>query len=94
VPDLEQGAVAGLEEPVLAYLTCYRVLRAAGDARADAVLAAGHAFLQERATQFVDETRRSGYLGNLPAHRDLLTASRAHGGRTAEHLRVVRRGSS
>jgi tetratricopeptide (TPR) repeat protein len=94
VPDLEQGALAGLEEPVLAYLTCYRVLRAAGDARAAAVLAAGHALLQDRVTQFGEDERRSGYLGNLPAHRDLLAAWRAHGGRTVEHLRIVRPGSS
>jgi DNA-binding SARP family transcriptional activator/predicted ATPase len=94
LPELEQDSVAGLEEPVLAYLTCYRVLRSAGDPRAHAVLAAGHAFLQERAAQFVDEKRRSQYLGNLPAHRDLLTAWRAHGGRTVKHLRIVRPGAN
>jgi predicted ATPase/DNA-binding SARP family transcriptional activator len=72
LPDLEHGALAGLEEPVLAYLTCYQVLRAAGDARSDGVLAAGHAFLQERAAQFTDGQRRSQFLGNVPAHRALL----------------------
>jgi DNA-binding SARP family transcriptional activator/tetratricopeptide (TPR) repeat protein len=74
LPDLEHGTLAGLEEPVLAYLTCYQVLRAAGEARAEAVLAAGHAFLQERVAQFVDAERRSQFLGNLPAHRALLAA--------------------
>jgi len=38
------------------------------------VLAAGYAFVQQRATQFVDEARRSRFLGALPAHRELLTA--------------------
>jgi hypothetical protein len=77
VPDLEAGAPAGLEEPALVYLTCYQVLRAAHDARADGVLAAGYAFLQQRAAQFVAEERRSQFLGNLPAHRELLAAWRA-----------------
>jgi tetratricopeptide (TPR) repeat protein len=80
LPDFEQGTLAGLEEPALAYLTCYRALRAAGDERADGVLAAGHAFLEERAAQFVDEERRSRFLSNLPAHRELLDEWRARGG--------------
>jgi tetratricopeptide (TPR) repeat protein len=101
VPDLKDGTLAGLEEPVLAYLTCYQVLHAAGDARADEVLAAGYAFLQQRAAQFVDEERRSQFLGNVPAHRELLGTWQAHGRSTAgageasgwtgavPHLRVV-----
>jgi DNA-binding SARP family transcriptional activator/predicted ATPase len=83
VPDLETGALAGLEEPALAYLTCYRVLRAAGDARATGVLAAGHAFLQERSEQFADEQQRAEFLATLPAHRELLAEWQAHGGWTA-----------
>jgi tetratricopeptide (TPR) repeat protein len=93
LPDLEHGALAGLEEPVLAYLTCYQVLRAGGDTRANTVLAAGHDFLQQRAMQFVDEKRRSQYLGNLPAHRDLVAAWHADGERAAgavPRLHVVR----
>jgi hypothetical protein len=82
LPDVEHGALAGLEEPLLVYLTCYRVLRAAVDARADALLAAGHVFLQERATQFVDEARRSRFLKNVPAHRELLVAWHAHDARS------------
>jgi DNA-binding SARP family transcriptional activator/predicted ATPase len=81
LPDLERGALEGLEEPVLAYLTSYQALRATGDARADAVLAAGHAFLQERASQFGDEQRRAQFLENLPAHRELLAAWRTRGNR-------------
>jgi tetratricopeptide (TPR) repeat protein len=83
LPDLEHGTLAGLEEPALAYLTCYRVLHEAGDDRAHEVLAAGHAFLQERAAQFVDEERRSRFLGNLPAHRALLAAWHGRDGWTA-----------
>jgi hypothetical protein len=71
LPEVQHNMLAGLEEPLLANLTCYRVLRACGDARADEVLEAGHTLLWERAAQFVDEARRSDFLGNLPAHRDL-----------------------
>jgi tetratricopeptide (TPR) repeat protein len=102
VPDLKDGTLAGLEEPALAYLTCYQVLRAAGDAGADEVLAAGHTFLEQRAAQFVDQERRSRFLDSVPAHRELLGTWRARGGSTAgageasgwtgavPHLRVVR----
>jgi DNA-binding SARP family transcriptional activator/predicted ATPase/Tfp pilus assembly protein PilF len=83
LPDLERGALEGLEEPVLAYLTGYQVLHAADDARADGVLAAGHAFLQERASQFGDEQRHAQFLENLPAHRELLAAWRARDAWTA-----------
>jgi tetratricopeptide (TPR) repeat protein len=78
LPDLIQGAPAGIEEPALAFVTCYRVLLACGDSRADAALATGHAMLRERAAQFSDEGRRTRFLDALPAHRDLLAAWRAH----------------
>jgi DNA-binding SARP family transcriptional activator/predicted ATPase len=84
LPDLEQTAPPGLEEPALAYLTCYRALIAWGDARADAVLATGHALLQERAGQFGDDERRARFLDALPAHRDLLAAWRARGAVSAD----------
>jgi tetratricopeptide (TPR) repeat protein len=80
VPDLERAAVAGLEEPALAYLSCYRALDAAGGGPAAGMLAAGHALLEGRAAQFLDEGRRSRYLGDLPAHRELLAAWHARGG--------------
>jgi tetratricopeptide (TPR) repeat protein len=89
LPDLEHGALAGLEEPLLAYLTCFQVLDACGDARMTAVLAAGYTFLQKRAEQFVDEERRSRYLNNLPAHRDLMAAWHARDARTLPHLHIV-----
>jgi hypothetical protein len=68
---MEYGA-AGTEEPVLLYLTCYQVLRARHDARAEELLAAGYVVLQGRAGQFEDVERRNLFLENVPAHRDLL----------------------
>ena len=41
----------GMQEPVRIYLTCYRVLQAAGDARAQPVLEGGYWLLQERANR-------------------------------------------
>jgi predicted ATPase/transcriptional regulator with XRE-family HTH domain len=100
LPELQHSTPAGLEEPVLAYLTCYRVLRACGDVRADEVLEAGHTLLWERAAQFVDEARRSAFFNNLPAHRELLAEwhgrdRKTPGGLAAgvadiPHLRMVR----
>jgi ATP/maltotriose-dependent transcriptional regulator MalT len=74
--DLQTDALNGAEEPVLVYLTCYQVLRVAGDPRAEAVLTAGYSLLIERATQFVDDARKAWFLDNLPAHRTLLHAWR------------------
>ena len=56
---------------MLVYLTCYQVLRAAGDPRAESVLTAGYSLLSKRAAQFVDDERRAQFLDNLPAHRTL-----------------------
>jgi len=70
--DLDNGTLAGTEEPVLVYLTCFQVLRAAGEPRAESVLAAGYALLSERAAQFDDPRRESLFIDNLPAHRTLV----------------------
>jgi predicted ATPase len=100
LPEMLGSTLAGPEEPALAYLTCFRVLRACGDTRADRVLEAGHALLQERAAQFVDEERRSAFLANLPAHRELLAEWHGGGRKSPSepaagtglipHLRIVR----
>jgi hypothetical protein len=103
--DIEHTRLTGVEEPILAYLTCYGVLRAAGDERAGGVLVAGHALLQERAAQFVDEEQQAWFLLSVPAHCDLLAAWDARdglipGGGTAARagdgprLRIVRSASA
>jgi predicted ATPase len=63
--------VTGTEEPVQIYLTCYHVLQANDDPRAEQALSAGHALLAERAAAFPEE-QRILYLENIPAHRDFL----------------------
>jgi tetratricopeptide (TPR) repeat protein len=76
---LRDADLAGAEEPVAVYLTCYHVLRAGRSPQAEDALAAGYALLRERAAQFAADDQRRQFLENIPAHRDLLRAWRAHG---------------
>jgi tetratricopeptide (TPR) repeat protein len=64
------------EVPRLILWTCYRVLEANGDARADAMLDLGYASLQERAASITDEAYRRSFLGNIAEHRDIAAAFR------------------
>jgi len=56
------------------HLVCYRVLRANGDPRADAILEQAYRMLEQRAAQIDDEVLRRSYLENVPAHRELIAA--------------------
>jgi tetratricopeptide (TPR) repeat protein len=62
-----------LFEPLRAYLTCYDVLRAVGDPRAEEVLEAAYRLLQERAAAIQDEGLCRSYLENVPYHREIVT---------------------
>jgi tetratricopeptide (TPR) repeat protein len=68
---LEGNTLEGTEQPLLVYLTCYRVLRASDDPRADELLAEGHRLLQEIAGTFADPELCRSFLENVPAHREL-----------------------
>jgi len=68
---LETGNLDGVRQAVHVYLTCYRVLRANGDPRADAILEEGYQFLQERAAKISDEGERRSYLENVAANREI-----------------------
>jgi len=58
------------------YGPCCRVLRAAGDPRADDLLAAAYRWLQKKAAAIADESMRRSFLENVPTHREVL---RLHG---------------
>ncbi|MCJ7737562.1 MAG: tetratricopeptide repeat protein [Anaerolineae bacterium] len=60
---LETGTLDGAEEAPRVYLTCYRVLEAAHDRRADDILTAAHDLIERRAVA-----------ADLPAHREILAA--------------------
>ncbi len=68
------GTFDGTEEPLLLPLTCYRVLSAAGDARAEAVLADAVAALQAQAARIGDARSRRSFVEEVPHHRELMDA--------------------
>ncbi|MGC9346617.1 MAG: tetratricopeptide repeat protein, partial [Anaerolineae bacterium] len=74
---LETGHVYGTMEPTRTYLTCYRVLAAAGDARADGVLHEGHELLMAWAANVDDEDLRRSYLENVTVNRELAAVYRS-----------------
>lgn len=63
--------LAGLSDPFGVLLTCYRVLAAANDRRAGPLLNAAYALLQEQAARLPAGERQTGYLENVPSHREL-----------------------
>ena len=62
------------QKPIRVYLTCYQVLEAAGDPRADELLSHGHAELQEWAARIPDEALRRSYLENVADNLELVRA--------------------
>jgi tetratricopeptide (TPR) repeat protein len=72
LPRLEIEHLYGAYEPFRVYLTCYLVLQAGHNSRAEDVLATAYRLLQERAAEIVDERLRRFYLENIPAHREIV----------------------
>jgi hypothetical protein len=61
-------------EPLRIYLTCYNVLHAVDDPRAEEVLDAAHQLLRERAARIEDQVLRRSYLENVSYHRQIVGA--------------------
>jgi hypothetical protein len=61
------------DDPMRAYLTCYRVLRAAQDARSDQILDTAYHTLQALAAKLDEEELRRSYLENVAEHRAITT---------------------
>jgi len=72
LPVLAEHPRAGIDEPFMIYLTCYRVLEANHDPRAESILATASRLLEEYASQFTEEAQRHAFLYNVPSHRDLM----------------------
>jgi predicted ATPase/DNA-binding SARP family transcriptional activator len=68
---LETGTLDGTEQPLWIYLTCYQILRASQDLRAQTVLNAAHHLLQEQAAKIADEELRHSFLEKVAAHREI-----------------------
>jgi adenylate cyclase len=69
---LEENTLDGTEEPFRVYLTCYRVLHANQDPRAQVLLTTAHNLLQDQAAKIEDEGMRRSFLGSVPAHREIV----------------------
>ena len=69
---IETNGPEGIEYPLQVALTCYRVLRATEDSRAEDVLNAAHRLLQEQADKIDDEALRRSFLENVATHREII----------------------
>ena len=69
---LEDSTLEGTEEPFKTTLTCYQVLQAKQDARAQKVLREAYEQLQAQATKIEDEELRHSFLHNVVANRGIV----------------------
>ncbi len=68
------GSFDGTEEPLLLPLTCWRVLQAVRDPRADAVLDAAMAELRTQAERIRHDEARRDFLNLVPHHAEIVQA--------------------
>jgi tetratricopeptide (TPR) repeat protein len=71
---LDGRAIEGVDEPFRVYLSCYQVLRAAGDSRAGDSLEAAYMLLRQRADRVAGSGARRDFLERVPSHRALAEA--------------------
>jgi tetratricopeptide (TPR) repeat protein len=74
---LETDTLDSTEERFQVYLTCYRVLEAGQDPRAQELLATAYTLLQARADAIEEAEWRRSYLENVPHHREIMAAYQA-----------------
>jgi DNA-binding SARP family transcriptional activator/predicted ATPase len=75
LPILTAAAPAELDDLLDGYLTCYRVLQAAGaSTQAATLLERANTVLNTRAAAIADPTWREAFLANVPIHRELALA--------------------
>jgi class 3 adenylate cyclase/tetratricopeptide (TPR) repeat protein len=61
----------GTLEPMRIYQTCYQVLKANGDSRAEMLLIQAHDVMQTRAATIPDEKLRHSYENNVPSNQEI-----------------------
>jgi predicted ATPase len=69
---LQTGSLDGTDEPLRIYLTCYHVLKAEKDPRAQEILTTAYELLQQWANRITDEDLRRSLLKNVRAHRQIM----------------------
>jgi hypothetical protein len=62
----------GAEEPFWVFLSCFQILRAVKDQRAQAILETAYHQLQDRAAQLTDADLQRSFLENVPAHWEIV----------------------
>jgi class 3 adenylate cyclase/predicted ATPase len=78
LPIFQKEDPSGFEQPILIQLTCFKVLKAKQDSRAEKVLEQSYQLLQEIASRFKNPLEQQAYLEDIPANRALLTAWQEH----------------
>jgi tetratricopeptide (TPR) repeat protein len=81
---LEGDSAFGYPEPGPIYLSCYRVLRAAGDPRAAEVLDTAYHALRELAARAPDQTLGRSFLENVAENREIVEEWERRGAREGE----------
>ena len=70
---LKDAALEGTDQPIRVYLSCYLVLQAIKDLRADEVLKTGYELLIKRADGIPDPSARQLFLEKIPYNREILS---------------------
>jgi len=71
---LETDNLEGTHEPLRVYLTCYHVLHADQDPRAQTILEKAFHLLQEQAAKITDKDMRRSFLENVKTHCEIIKA--------------------
>ena len=69
---LETNTPDGAIEPMLVYLTCYKVMKKAEDSAANTVLDTAYRKLYENAEKIGNEELSYSYLNKVRFHRDII----------------------
>lgn len=72
MPYLIANQLAGVEEPLRVYYTCYVILKTVGDVQAAALAQQMITQLQQRAARIHDERLRDAFLNNVTTHRQII----------------------
>jgi predicted ATPase/class 3 adenylate cyclase len=78
----ETGAIPGLEgtgDPMWIYLTCYEVLKANNDSRAQEILSAAQDLLKDQVTKIEDPDLQFSFLNNVITNREIQSAGNSGG---------------
>jgi tetratricopeptide (TPR) repeat protein len=73
LPQLKNDNLNGNDEPLRVHLTCYQVLSANEDPRAEQVLDTAYHLLEERVAEIYPKEMQRSFVENVAAHREIAT---------------------